>query len=187
MRTHRDNCPLEHLDCPYGSHQPAKKILRKNMKGHKLDCEHRPYRCRYCYMKRGTYKSITGKGESPLQGECHYDVCGQYLLECPNKCGKKSIKRKNIPLHRERCPLEKLNCPFKYAGCSLPVLRKNMDRHCNKGVQNHLLLVAEAHQKLAGKCDELTRKNEELVRKVEELAPNPKRIRLSYDTNTFMF
>ena len=160
MRRHRLTCPMERVKCPYNATLCGNDILQKDLEGHKLHCEHRLYRCRYCFMKSGTYKSITGIGESALKGECHYDVCGQYLLQCPNKCGKQSIKRKIMPLHRERCPLEKLDCPFKYVGCSLPVLHKNMDRHCNKGIQNHLLLVAEAHQKLAGKCEELTQKNE---------------------------
>ena len=179
MSTHQESCPLELLDCPFGSRHPEKKILRKNMERHKLDCDHRPYMCSYCYL-RGTYKSITGKGNSPLKGECHYDTCSQYPLECPNKCEAKSIKRKNMLLHRERCPLERLDCPFKYAGCPLKILRKNMDYHCKNEMQRHLLLVAESNQKLASKLEELTRKNEELTRRVEELSPSiPKRARLT--------
>ena len=67
--------------------------------------------------------------------------------------------------HQEKCPLEPLDCPFKYAGCARPVLRKDMDRHCQESMQTHLLLLAKSHEQLA-------RKNEELSQMVEGLAKN---------------
>ena len=106
MNAHRAKCPLEPLDCPLGQHPTAPKILRKDMDKHKNEeCEFRPFTCQYCNHV-GTYKSITGKGESVLKDKRHYDVCQCYPLKCPNQCGAENIKRKNMALHRETCPLE---------------------------------------------------------------------------------
>ena len=165
MNAHRAKCPLEPLDCPLGRHPTAPKILRKDMDKHKNEeCEFRPFSCQYCNHV-GTYKSITGKGESVLKGKRHYDVCQHYPLECPNKCGRDNIKRRNMTRHRDKCPLEPLDCPFKYAGCADPIPRKDMDHHCQENMQNHLLILAKSHEQLA-------RKNEELSQMVEGLAKN---------------
>ena len=169
MNAHRAKCPLEPLDCPLGQHPSAPKILRKDMDKHKNEeCEFRPFTCQYCNHV-GTYKSITGKGESVLKGKRHYDVCVEYPLECPNKCGAENIKRRNMALHRDKCPLEPLDCPFKHAGCADPIPRKDMDRHCQESMQNHLLLVAKSQQELVRKNEELARKNDDLVRKHTDL------------------
>ena len=168
MNDHCKVCPLQPLSCPYKCDH--RKILRKNMEKHKNEeCELRPYTCPYC-DRRGTYKNITGKGKSQQKERCHYDVCDHYPLDCPNKCGANNIKRKNMALHRGKCVLESLDCPFKYAGCAHPILRKDMDSHCQHKMQNHLLLVAKSHQELACKNEELTHKVEELTLRTQEMA-----------------
>ena len=158
MKTHRETCPLEAIVCPFTNH--SFKILRRDIQTHTKECDFRPCRCQYCGF-RGTYTSITGKGKTPPK-HCHYDTCDEYPLDCPNKCLAREIKRKNLKKHREKCPLELLDCPFKYAGCSNTEQRKDMDCHCRESMQEHLLLVAQSHQKLT--CE-----NKELVSKVEEL------------------
>ena len=169
MNAHRAKCPLESLDCQLGQHPSAPKILRKDMDKHKNEeCEFRPFTCQYCNHV-GTYKSITGKGESVLKDKRHYDVCQHYPLKCPNQCGAENIKRRNMALHPNKCPLEPLDCPFKYAGCADPILRKDMDRHCQESMQNHLLLMAKSQQELVRKNEELARKNDDLTRKHTDL------------------
>ena len=167
MSAHCNTCPLQPLDCPLGTHQ--RKILQRDMELHKAEeCEFRPYRCMYC-NEYGTYVSITGKGASIRNKKCHYDLCSQYPLECPNRCGETNIKRRNMSLHRQKCPREQLDCPFKFAGCVIPILREDMDYHCQHEMQNHLLLVAKSHQELARKCEELARKNDKLESEIEKL------------------
>ena len=167
MSAHCSTCPLQPLDCPLGTHQ--RKILRRDMEQHKAEeCEFRPYMCMYC-NEHGTYVSITGKGASVRNKKCHYDICQDYPLECPNRCEARNIKRRNMSFHRQRCPLEQLDCPFKFAGCVSPILRKDMDYHCQHEMQNHLLLVAKSHQELAHKCEELARKNDKLESEIEKL------------------
>ena len=169
MSSHRNSCPLEPLKCPLGEHDPRRTVLRKDMEKHKSEkCEFRPYTCQYC-NHTGTYRSITGKGETPLNGKPHYHVCGDYPLDCPNQCGAMSIKRKNMSSHRKKCRLEQLDCPYKFAKCTGTVLRKDMDDHCQKNMQQHLLLVAQSHQELAKSHQELAHKNLELEQKNKEL------------------
>ena len=166
MSGHCDVCPLQLLSCPFGTHK--RNILRKDMEKHKKECELRPYTCQYC-NQRGTYKSITGKGEYLHKGKYHYEVCDHYPLQCPNSCGEKNIKRKDMSAHQNTCPLQLLECPFKYANCKQPILRKDMKSHCDSYIHEHLLMMAKSHQILAQKCEELTRKCEKLTRKNEEL------------------
>ena len=167
MSAHCSTCPLQPLDCPLGTHQ--RKILRRDMERHKAEeCEFRPYTCMYC-NQHGTYVSITGKGASVRNKTCHYDICQDYPLECPNRCEARNVKRRNMSFHRQRCPLEQLDCPFKFAGCVSPILRKDMDYHCQHEMQKHLLLVAKSHQELARKCEELARKNDKLENEIEKL------------------
>ena len=45
-----------------------------------------------------------------------------------------------------------------------------MDCHCRKSMQEHLLLVAQSHQKLTCENKELVSKVEELTCKVKELS-----------------
>ena len=181
MVAHCDICPLQPLDCPLGTHQ--RKILRRDMERHKAEeCEFRPYTCMYC-NQHGTYVSITGKGASVRNKTCHYDICQDYPLECPNQCETRNMKRRNMSFHRQRCPLEQLDCPFKFAGCVSPILRKDMDYHCQHEMQNHLLLVAKSHQELARKCEELVRKNDKLENEIEKLTKKniPARSRTGID------
>ena len=179
MKNHCKVCPMQPLDCPYSCTHG--KVLQRDMDKHKNEeCENRPSTCQYCNT-RGIYRSINGKGES---GRSHYDVCDHYPLDCPNECGAENIKRKDMSLHRDKCVLEPLDCPFRYAGCNThPILRKDMDVHCQRSMQNHLLLMAKLNQELVIRNQELVRKsealakmtnnlaskNEELTRKVEEL------------------
>ena len=58
----------------------------------------------------------------------------------------------------------------QYAGCADPIPRKDMDRHCQESVQDHLLLMAKSQQELVHKNEELARKNDDLTRKYREVS-----------------
>ena len=170
MSSHRNSCPLEPLKCPLGEHVPERKILRKDMEKHKSEeCEFRPYTCQYC-NHTGTYRDITGKGETPLKEKPHYHVCGHYPLDCPKNCGAVNIMRKNMSSHQDKCPLEQLDCPFKFAKCTSTILRKDMDSHFQKNVEHHLLLVAQSHQELTQQHQDLAKSHQELAQQHRDLA-----------------
>ena len=114
-------------------------------------CKYRPYKCEHCDHE-DTYQAITVgtkyKGWSLFGTRSHYDECPEYPLPCPNKCGAKNIKRKDMAGHRESCPLEPLDCPFKDAGCTESIARKDMDSHMERNTQQHILKLFHSHQEL---------------------------------------
>ena len=113
---------------------------------------------------------IRNRGSRIRRGRNHYSQCYEYPLKCPNECGTENIKRKDMKIHRETCPLEPLDCPFQHVGCFAgKILRKDMDTHCQKMTQGHLVLMVRSHQDLAQKNKELGRNHEELSHKVDQL------------------
>ena len=95
------------------------------------ECKYRQFKCTYCGCV-DTYDAIAGTGCIRNQNSVivspfgnHYTECGYYPIQCPNKCGKKDIKRKVVTNHQEICPLKLLYCHL----CSQEVLRKNMEHH----------------------------------------------------------
>ena len=151
MEAHRDICPLERLDCPFNARDCCNNILRKDMESHKRECDYRTYSCEHC-GHCGTFRSITGKRRTSfflmltlMPPSSHYVNCDQYPLECPNRCGKTNIKKRDMKGHRDICPLEPLDCPFKDVGCTDKIQRKDMEKHIESSTQQHLL---KTHQKL---------------------------------------
>ena len=153
------------------------RCQRQSLAEHQKICKYRHYKCEYCGLV-DTYDAIAGDGLRFLHshvpndriGSNHYTTCEQYPVECLNKCGQKTIKRCDIPSHRDQCPLEPLPCPFKNVGCSSMIPRCDMDSHCQTNMQTHLLMMAKSHDKLLRKNNELLQKNEEFVCKNQELA-----------------
>ena len=126
-------------------------------------CIGRRYTCEHC-GRTASYGAIVGIG-------CrfsHYDQCAQYPLDCPNDCGEKNIKRRDMKTHRAACLLEPLDCPFRYVGCMEVMQRAHIDIHCQESTQKHVLLLAKSHEELA-------RKNEKLSHQIAALtAGQPK-------------
>ena len=190
IQTHRDACPLEPLECTLGSHPTSMgKILRKDMEKHrKEECDFRPYTCEHCGCA-GTFLSITGNGRFQKQDKHHYTECSEYPLECPNSCGVNNIKRRNMKNHRDTCPLEVLECPFKYVKCNRKMQRKQMDSHRQDGMEEQLLLLANSHQELAHRNEELAKVNKdisckcaEMYQKINELARTCRSMSAKIDT-----
>ena len=154
----------------YGSVKCSHRCQRQSLAEHQNTCKWRRYKCEHC-GEVDTYDAIAGGGDIVCEGRIvnHYYVCDQYPLECPNKCGEKTIKRCDIRSHRDECPLEPLPCPFKNVGCSPEIPRHDMDNHCQTNMQTHLLMMAKSHDELLHKNVELFSKKNELLHKNEEL------------------
>ena len=84
----------------------------------------------------------------PVKETPHYDVCPEFPLTCPNKCGARNVKRKNMDSHHSECPQEDVQCPFAEAGCKEDLRRCQLDDHMTSSIQQHLLLVMNDHKKL---------------------------------------
>ena len=136
------------------------------------ECIYRPCKCKYCGLT-DTFDTIAGSGKVTMnissfmvfmssQRKNHYAECGHYPLPCPNECGVRNIKRKDMKTHRGICPLKPLDCPFKDAGCTDKICCRDMENHIESSTQKHLLMVFKSHQDLA-------RKNEELSNELKKL------------------
>ena len=132
----------------------------------KNECIYRRYTCEYCGLT-DTCDAIAGSGKVTMnilsfmvfmssQRKNHYAECDHYPLPCPNECGVRNIKRRDIETHCGICPLEPLDCPFKDAGCTDKICRRDMENHIESSTQKHLLMVFKSHQDLARKNDELS-------------------------------
>ena len=121
------------------------KMKRRELENHaNMECYERPYECEHC-GHRDTYYNIT---ITNFVRKSHYDECAKFPLPCPNECGVGDIKREEMPEHRSSCPLEPLDCPFKDAGCTKKIARLEMDVHMTANIQQHMMIIFEAHQQL---------------------------------------
>ena len=171
-----NGCGYVEVPCPYSEKDYSRScnvMRRKDLKTHMLnECMYRPYKCEHCNHE-DTYQAITvgtkhNKSYNwPLfhiqpRTLSHYDECPEYPLPCPNKCGAKNIKRKDMDGHRKSFPLEPLDCPFKDAGCTEKIVRKDMDSHMERNTQQHILKLFHSHQ-------ELVKSNRKLEARVKQL------------------
>lgn len=149
-----------------------KAMERRHLPSHRKECSYRDYKCDHCGLT-DTFDAIAGSGEisktqAPLKiaWSPHLSTCGEHPLVCPNKCGGKGIKRKDIATHRKTCPLERIGCPFKDAGCTAKVARKEMEGHLETNTQKHLMSVFTSHQKLSKQNQELKERLEKVEGKL---------------------
>ena len=150
-------------------------VERRHLSSHRKECPYRYYKCDYCGLT-DTFDAIAGSGRITKNlSRCtsdpspHFSACGEYPLECPNKCGRKGIKRKDMETHRNTCPLERIGCPFKDAGCTAKVARKEMEGHLETNTQKHLMSVFTSHQKLSKQNQELKGEVCELKQRLEKV------------------
>ena len=159
LKTHlesKSGCGYEDMECPnrcqecYGVNSSSKTTVvnRKDLELHLTHyCYFRPYKCKFCGYE-DTYIAITGSagsyGPVPVCDDDyfgHQAVCPEVPLACPNRCGSKDIKRKDMDSHRSRCPQEPVECPFAEAGCTDGVVRSQLENHMTSSLQQHLMLV----------------------------------------------
>ena len=173
LRDHQqsDNgCDYEEVECPNTGYEGActgwsvgirlrecqKKMERRFLADHKdHECSYRDYTCEHC-GEVDTYDVIAGSGRirktrpstwvwRSINTGNHYAKCDHFPLECPNKCGERDIKRKDMEAHLEVCPLQPLNCPYKEAGCTHKIPRKDMESHIKSSMEEHLMMVFKSN------------------------------------------
>ncbi len=125
-------CFFTKLPCPI---QCGADIFRGDLDNHrKAECPKRRVRCQYCKSK-GEYQMITGG---------HTDTCPCYPLACPQACGAK-VLRKDLTAHQGVCPLEPVACPFSDIGCKVKVPRRDLDKHIQSSMLQHVTDIALSH------------------------------------------
>lgn len=123
-------CRFVALICPYSC---GLEIQRFEMREHlESECQERPFTCEYCGHV-ATWGEVT---------TLHYELCQQYPLACPNKCGEGKIKRCHVLSHLNTCcPLEVIGCEFHNFGCTARLQRAKMADHKRRSVETHLSMA----------------------------------------------
>ena len=139
--------------CTLGLGKVIMVLKREDMPDHLNQyCYLRPYWCEFCGLK-DTFEAITGWGvaipefdDNGFAG--HQAKCPEMPLTCPNKCGMKDIKRKDMEDHRSQCPQEPVECPFAEAGCKVDIHRQQLQDHITTSLQQHLMLIMTDHAQM---------------------------------------
>ena len=156
MEAHRRECPLEEVECEYRSVGCQMKMKRKALLDHlAYHCLYRSINCQYCNF-RATLLEIQEK---------HMEICLQYPLNCPNKCGAVGITRGTMEAHRRECPLEEVECEYNIVGCGEKRKRKAMKNHLQEEIEDHLRMTAKELQSM--KQDNANLKKDNLALKDE--------------------
>ena len=156
MEEHRKACPLEPVGC---SNSCGKNIQRQHLTNHvNNQCPLRKITCQFCDIT-GEYQFITQQ---------HKNECPKVPLPCPNKCGA-TILRKNMKTHRKGCPLEVVQCEFHGVGCETKLARRDLKKHHQEKVMEHLLFTKS---ELISTKSKLTNAEKQLATVEKRLAAN---------------
>ena len=129
------DCEKEFLLCEFlGCNQ---KISREAMNTHITDCPYRLVKCHHC-----------SESFNFNQMDNHYKICPGFPYECPNGCGLK-IKQSEVSIHIEIfCDNSIADCPFKLVGCTISDTRRELKKHLNDYLEQHLKLINNKIQSL---------------------------------------
>ena len=142
-----DGCQFEDVKC---SNECGKMLQRRHLTIHaEAECPHCKIVCQYCH--------ITGEHQF-IEGE-HKEQCFKLPLLCPNKCDIGSVPHEDMEAHRKECPLEMVQCEYHNVGCEERMMRKEMEKHKEERLKDHLSLTkskfADAAQQVEGTQQEL--------------------------------
>jgi len=148
-----DNCQYVDVKCPNKCEQPVQK---RHLPTHLTnECTKRDFFCQYCNFT-ATYEVVCND---------HWPQCPFYPVPCPNGCEIVAIERGDLDAHLMMCSLEVVECDFSYAGCSVKLVREEMERHLTDNLQRHVLMMNKALQE---KIEQKERKIEQLEARLEE-------------------
>ena len=155
------DCGYKYVWCPNGC---GKKLQRRVVKDHlEKSCPKRNFTCKYC-GHQDTYKLIIRK---------HMSECPKYPVFCPNNCTPNTFERASLKEHIEQdCPLQQVDCEYKSFGCTTLILRKDLSRHMEDNIQQHMLLVTKELKKTKEKLSEAEGTIATLTEKVTLLENN---------------
>ncbi len=77
----------------------------------------------------------------------HTDTCPCYPLTCPQACGAEVLRR-DLTAHQGVCPLETVACPINDIGCKAKIPRRDLDKHIQSSMFQHMTDMAKSHTAL---------------------------------------
>ena len=120
------DCGYVRIDCS----RCRERIQRRKLKRHKEEeCPKRSWKCSFCRHETTHDNHLD-----------HSSTCSKFPICCPNSCEQQKIERGQLDDHLEKCPLQKICCKFRRQGCTARLVRKDMQKHMDENVQDHLLL-----------------------------------------------
>ena len=149
LEEHLKTCALRDVSCSF-----CASLFRKSaVKDHEETCPLRVVLCAHCKEHSATL--------SELESE-HYPKCPMYPVACPNNCGA-SLCRKDLAEHVDNvCPNTVLDCFFRHIGCEVQLPRKELTKHSNEKLSEHLVASKKEIKKLRQVNTELLEENETL-------------------------
>ena len=132
-----DVCGYQLVQCPNNC---GEEMEGRNIEKHKKDnCALKEYECPYCssYSKTSCWLTLTYCGTFKNVTTVHFKKCGHFPLDCPNNCGKKGIRRRDMPSHLAVCPEQVVPCRYQSLGCKARLPRKQTEQHM-KDKDTHL-------------------------------------------------
>ncbi|XP_048776587.1 TNF receptor-associated factor 4-like [Ostrea edulis] len=167
IKAHLEECRYASVMCPK---RCGAELGKPTIRQHLLEeCPKREIKCDFC--------------DIPIlyeQEESHLQVCGRFMIPCPNECKKGEIPREEMQEHLEnRCPQQQVPCPFHEAGCDFMSKRKHLHKHIKDDPIQHLAMACdvifkhsktlEDNEKLLGKHTENIQTMEKKVSTLEKL------------------
>ena len=156
------DCGFTYISCP---NDCVMEVQRRFLEDHVAkSCPKRNFRCKYCGYE-DTYELIIWE---------HISGCPKYPVSCPNNCTANMFVRATLNEHiKQGCPLQQVNCEYKSFGCTSYILRKDMPKHMEDNIQQHMLLVTKelktTRETLSGVIVELNTTKEKLSGATKEL------------------
>ena len=118
------------------------KVLYRKQDDHMSVCQMRQVSCDFCEDYKGTFQNRS----------LHYNVCPMFPVLCPNACDLDTFKRKDLEDHLDKdCPLQDMKCEYQDAGCEVSMLRKDMPKHLESYMKEHLALASAKYRKVTAK------------------------------------
>ena len=162
-----NNCQYVDVECPNKCDKP---IQRREMPDHLENyCPKRDYNCGYCGFT-GSYEMVCND---------HYPECDSYPIPCPNSCTVVSIERGTLDMHLKMCPYQEVECDVM--GCGEMFMREAQEKHMDKNVQKHVMLMAVATKKLYADTEVIKKKSEEKDGKIQKLQADTEVVRKESD------
>lgn len=149
LSTHFSKCTKKPFVCCYC----RENINLENSIEHSLVCEERPYFCK-CGVEvvkkdKNSHDSICGYRLENCElclshirvkdRLSHIDSCPKKLEKCSD-CGEE-MYRMNLSAHKNVCSFATVKCKYHYAGCEDVFLRKELEKHMEDNVKQHLTLL----------------------------------------------
>ena len=129
-KKHKGACDFVEIAC---SNSCSEMIFQGFIREHlETACQLRLVECEICHQKI-TYKDVKD----------HPEVCPSVEIICPNDGCSTNIFRGQLSAHLNICPQQQIECPYHEVGCSVQILRKDLQEHLQGSIDYHSKVARE--------------------------------------------